>query len=240
MDKYQKYLMNMARSYFAYINEKEKNIVKCYTNDKIMITQDEDITVGGYFLYIANKSFERVFAIKGEQQIALKAEFDPIMSSKSSGEQRRFFLPLSFDNRIESIKIVFNNNLADDLIIPVIYVEANKEKYYAKVAQEQNAKLLAKAQIKHATGADLVNIYFQPCSDDYFSTTIILYQGNMLMAKYKIDPEVFFKSISGLAYGEYSYEVIQYDKDGNELMRTDKIRFSISRPNYGGKPVVRI
>lgn len=240
MDKYQKYLMNMARSYFAYINEKEKNIVKCYTNDKIMITQDEDITVGGYFLYIANKSFERVFAIKGEQQIALKAEFDPIMSSKSSGEQRRFFLPLSFDNRIESIKIVFNNNLADDLIIPVIYVEANKEKYYAKVAQEQNAKLLAKAQIKHATGADLVNIYFQPCSDDYFSTTIILYQGNMLMAKYKIDPEVFFKSISGLAYGEYSYEVIQYDKDGKELMRTDKIRFSISRPNYGGKPVVRI
>ena len=240
MDKYQKYLMNMARSYFAYINEKEKNIVKCYTNDKIMITQDEDITVGGYFLYIANKSFERVFAIKGEQQIALKAEFDPIMSSKSSGEQRRFFLPLSFDNRIESIKIVFNNNLADDLIIPVIYVEANKEKYYAKVAQEQNAKLLAKAQIKHATGADLVNIYFQPCSDDYFSTTIILYQGNMLMAKYKIDPEVFFKSISGLAYGEYSYEVIQYDKDGKELMRTDKIMFSISRPNYGGKPVVRI
>ena len=240
MDKYQKYLMNMARSYFAYINEKEKNIVKCYTNDKIMITQDEDITVGGYFLYIANKSFERVFAIKGEQQIALKAEFDPIMSSKSSGEQRRFFLPLSFDNRIESIKIVFNNNLADDLIIPVIYVEANKEKYYAKVAQEQNAKLLAKAQIKHSTGADLVNIYFQPCSDDYFSTTIILYQGNMLMAKYKIDPEVFFKSISGLAYGEYSYELIQYDKDGKELMRTDKIRFSISRPNYGGKPVVRI
>ena len=251
MDKYQKYLMNTARSYFAYINEKEKNIVKCYTNDKIMITQDEDITVGGYFLYIANKSFERVFAIKGEQQIALKAEFDPIMSSKSSGEQRRFFLPLSFDNRIESIKIVFNNNLADDLIIPVIYVEANKEKYYAKVAQEQNAKLLAKAQIKHSTGADLVNIYFQPCCDTYAKTEIELYLANgnfsrpssmcvtfftpqllggqveQLIGKYVIEDGSLFKSISGLAKRVYGYKVRQFDANGKILCESDFAFFSI-------------
>ncbi len=236
MDKYQRCLMDTSRSYIAYINDKEKNVVKCYADDKITIKQDEDITVKGYVLYVANKSIERVLAIKASKEIVFKTEHDELGSSPKSGDQNRFYLPLSFDDKIESIRIVFVNNLADDLVIPVEYIEADKEKYYSKIEKVKKDDLLAKAQIKHSTGNDLVNIYFQPCCEDYDNTTIILYWGEQLMAKYKVDKEVFFKSISGLAYGTYYYELIQCNANGDELLHTEKIKFIISRPNYSGRP----
>ena len=247
MDKYQKYLMDTACSYIAYANDRAENIIKCYSDDKITITQDDDITVSGYILYVKNKSIEHVVAIRSEKQIALMVESD----FEECGKQNRFFIPLSFDDKIESIKIVFKNHLADDLTIPVEYVEADKEKYYAKVAQEQKVALLAKAQIKHSTGADLVDIYFQPCCDAYAKTEIELYlatgrfdssysmgptifppqlldgQVEQLIGKYVIDDGTLFKSISGLAKRIYGYKVRQFDADGKVLCESDFTFFSI-------------
>lgn len=233
MNKYQQILMKESngRYFFTQAGKEVGGDVKVLSDDGFTLVQNEDITLTDYKLSIRNSCIEEVYAVKNNDCTAFTI---------IEGKETMFTYPISFEDEIDGVRIVFKSNLADTLIIPVTYKKADKEKYYAKKAEDDRKAIIARAQVKHATGADLVNIYFQPCSDDYFSTTIILYQGNMLMAKYKIDPEVFFKSISGLAYGEYSYEVIQYDKDGKELMRTDKIRFSISRPNYGGKPVVRI
>lgn len=61
-----------------------------------------------------------------------------------------------------------------------------------------------------------------------------------MLAKYKVEEGVFFKSIGGLAYGTYEYIVKQFDKDNKLLIETDRIKFSISRPNYGGKPTIII
>ncbi len=92
--------------------------------------------------------------------------------------------------------------------------------------------------VSHSTGNDLVNIYFQPCCDEYERTEITLYKDNQMLTKYKVDDGVFFKSISGLAYGNYEYIVKQFGKNDKLLLETGKIRFSISRPNYGGKPII--
>lgn len=35
-----------------------------------------------------------------------------------------------------------------------------------------------------------------------------------------------FKSITGLAYGKYCYEIIEFDGDGTEIARTYKIEFT--------------
>ncbi len=251
MNQYQKYLMSTSRSYIAYINDKEKNIIKCYADNKITITQDEDITVEGYVLYIANNSFEKVFAITGSKAVALKIEHDTVMSSPKSGDQDRFIYPLSFDNKIEGIRIVFKNSLADDLLIPVEYVEADKAKYYSKIEKAKKDDLIAKAQIKHSTGSDLVNIYFQPCCDAYAKTEIELYlakgrfsqpsgqcvtfftpqllggQVEQLIGKYVIEDGSLFKSISGLAKRVYGYKIRQFDINSKILFESDFAFFSI-------------
>ena len=54
----------------------------------------------------------------------------------------------------------------------------------------------------------------------------------MMLAKYKVDEETFFKSISGLAYGNYEFILKQFDDKGNILLETDKIAFYISEPDY--------
>ncbi len=233
MNKYQQVLMQESngRYFFTQAGKEVGGDIKVLSDDGFTLVQKEDITLTDYKLSIRNSCIEEVYAVKNNDCTAFTV---------IEGNEVTFTYPISFEDRIDSVKIIFKNNLADDLVIPVIYKEADKEKYYAKKAEEDKKALLIRAQVRHSTGADLVNIFFQPCCDEYFSTTISLCQGNMLMAKYKVNPEVFFKSISGLAYGEYSYEVIQYNKDGKELLRTDKIKFSISSPNYGGKPTVRI
>ena len=115
------------------------------------------------------------------------------------------------------------------------YVEADKDIYYAKKEQERKDNLLETASIKVATGVDLVNVYFQPCCDNYARTEIVLYKDDIMLAKYKVDEETFFKSISGLAYGKYEFILKQFDDKGNIILETDKISFSISPPNYGGR-----
>ncbi len=252
MDKYQKCLMDTSRSYIAYINDKEKSVIKCFSDGKITIKQDNDITVGGYILYLANKSFECVFAIKDGKESMLKTEHDDVGSSPKSGDQSRFYYSLSFDDKIEGVRIVFKNNLADALIIPIEFIEADKEAYYNKIEKAKREELIKKAQINASAGADLVNIYFQPCCDNYGKTEIELYLAKgrfsqprgmcvtfftpqllggeieQLIGKYTIDDkEVMFKSISGLAKRVYGYRVRQFSTSSELLFETDYAFFSI-------------
>ena len=236
MNKYQKYLMDLSRSYITYVFKGKDTA--CFNDGKITISQDEDITISKYVLNISNKSIHNVFALVNGKEERLIESIDPVYSSPKSGEQKRFSIELDFEKRIESIKIVFVDNLADDLIIPVVYAEADKDKYYAKKEQERKDNLLKTANIKVSTGADLVNIYFQPCCDDYVRTEIVLYKDNMMLAKYKVDEETFFKPISGLAYGKYEFILKQFDDKGNIILETDKISFSISAPKSNSKPIV--
>ena len=96
---------------------------------------------------------------------------------------------------------------------------------------------------EHKTGTDLVNIYWNLVSDSVEETKIILYSvtngTERLIGKYK-EKEAMFKSITGLAFGDYSYEIIECDKTGREIARTKKISFKISKPNYSGKHTVVI
>ena len=50
--------------------------------------------------------------------------------------------------------------------------------------------------------------------------------GNLL-GKYKIDDGMFYKSITGLAYGCYAIKLIQLDKYNEELIKTEAMFFVI-------------
>lgn len=108
--------------------------------------------------------------------------------------------------------------------------------------------MLTTAAIKVSTGADLVNIYFQPCCDEYDHTEIKLFVPKdytkvggpyglvekpsswSLIKKYSVPIEDFYKSINGLAYGEYSFRLKQLDNNNNVLLETNHISFRITKP----------
>ena len=128
----------------------------------------------------------------------------------------------------------------------------NKPGKITEGEQEYKDNLLKTADIKVSTGADLVNIYFQPCCDKYEYTEIQLYIPKefvtvgesygpvqnpstwSMIKKTKVDPEEFYKSINGLANGKYSFILKQYDKDNAIILETGYIEFTISTPNAHG------
>lgn len=216
---------------FVYGNFDEKKDV--YT-----VFQDEDITVVEYSASLTKndaekKCIESIFVYKNRKWIPLDITAFP-------NNREGYHLVFDFNDRITKVKLVFKNNIADDYIFSIKYVEADKEKYYAKKEQERKDGLLKAASVTHSTGADLVNIYFQPCCNEYCKTEITLYKDSMMLAKYKVNEEMFFHSISGLAYGKYEFVLKQFDNKGNIILETDKIGFSLSRPNYSGRHTVVI
>lgn len=249
MNKYQKYLIensSLSIEFSVFGEEKKKN---CYLEEKIVITQDEDITKIKYNLYLEGEYIVKAFFIKNKKETLLKTE--EYKTTGKCGRVHQYFLcELNFEDKIDGIKISFIDGLADDLFIPIVFIEADKEKYYAKKEQERKDNLLKVANIKVSTGTDLVNIYFQPCCDSYEYTEIQLYIPKdyvtvggpygpvkkpstwSMIKKSKVDIEDFYKSISGLAYGKYSFILKQYDKNNNLLLETDYIGFSIDEPVY--------
>lgn len=243
MDKYQKVLLeNYAKNCFLYCvsvknGEGSPKTEFDYNNDILTITQDEDIFSTKYTLVLrVNTNIETcLYYINGAWEDA---------------EQRGgcFVVKLDFENRIEKIKLTFADNIVDDYAFTVQYIEADKDLYYQKQAEEQKAKLLSAAQIKHSTGADLININFQPCCSDYEYTEIYLYipqdyvtvggpygpvkkpSNWQLFKKCKVPSEDFYKSINGLAYGTYSYVIKQFDKHNQLLLETEHIEFKLSAP----------
>ena len=257
MDKYQKYIFESSRGCCGLSVCGKYALENVVYDDKIIFKQNEDITITDYVFYIANIGIQSVFAVVGETETPLVEGNIPTSPHYRGEASKGLFLPISFDNKIDFIKIVFKNNLADDLIFPVIYEEADKEKYYAQKEQERKDGLLKAADIKFSTGADLVNIYFQPCCEQYEYTEIMLfipkeeivkgYTGDgrkvveipawSMIKKSKVDVEDFYKSIGGLAHGKYSFVLKQFDSKGNLLVETGKIEFSINAPVAPHRPV---
>ena len=238
MDKYQKLLVQKARIkewlYFENngVSDEEsskywKRVVFDENNDTVTIIQDENPNIVDYTLIIFGESFIKAI------EVYKKSKWEKVDKSTFKTRWAAFRLNINFDNRIEKVKVSFRDNLADDYIIDVKYQESDKEKYNEKLAMEHKAELLKTANIKVSTGADLVNIYFQPCCDNYASTEIALYKENMMLAKYKVDEEMFFKSINGLAYGKYEFVLKQFNTRNETILETDKITFQIVPPTFG-------
>ncbi len=237
MNKYQEYLFknNLSQEFiFSVCRPKtflSNNVKGDYgkfeqESDSFTLTQDEDINIVDYELIIDEENIlnvlEKVYILKNGQWSVV---------SKSAYDKRQVFkIDISFNDRLEKLKFSFKNGLADDYILNLKYIEADREKYYAKQARQKREDLLKKAEIEHSTGNDLVNIYFQPCCDEYARTEVILYKGSRMLATYKVEENIYYKAICALAYGSYRYIVKQYDKNDNLLLETDEIRFSIDEP----------
>lgn len=205
--------------------------------DNIVIQQDSDITKTKYLLIIKTaKTVSEIYAVKGKKQIKLE--------SKEDDYCRNFAYLIDFENRISKLRIIFVNNLADDLLIKIKYDEADKDAYYAKIEKEKKEakiqkekekreKLVEQVAMSIRTGRDFVNVYFQPCSNKYARAEVELYMVNclynnnddMLIGKYKVPEETFFQVIPGLAYGRYAVILKHFDAKNKLLFESDKKNF---------------
>lgn len=253
MDKYQKYILKQIEMGKIFVfsrccpidSESAADLNKYgafdVSADTFNITQDEDITKTQYSLiidmaYVEANPFEGIFVHKDNQW----EEVDCV--------NKQYRILVDFNDKTDAIKFSFINKIADDYILKITYTEADKEQYYSKLEQARKDNLLATAEIKVSTGADLVNIYFQPCCDEYDHTEIKLFVPKdyvtvggpygpvqkpsswSVIKKCDVPVDDFYKSINGLAYEKYAFVLKQFDKNNHLLLETDYIEFSIKKP----------
>ena len=218
MNKYQKYFLKEDAyiDCFALGSDINCSLDRTLENGVVRIKQNEDISIKEYTL-------------------ASRYPFDYLCENewrKSSKMENRVWQIAKFDWSvpIEKVRFLVDNEFVEALEINIEYEFADVEAYNKKQEQKRKNDLVEKASIKHSTGADLVNIYFQPCSSDYIRTEIALYRDGLMLSKYKVDEESFFKSIGGLAYGTYSFIVKQFDRNDNLLLETEHIEFTLKSP----------
>jgi len=253
MDKYQVYALRNA-GYGVWKDEKfdndsrmDKTVSKsswsCIldTDNKIVINQDENYNITKYYVrFLA--TVEKV--VVGDKVYSLQPSENP--------KYKFVTVPVDFNNQIKEMELHFNG-VIDPIKIPVQYIAIDKNIYDSKLENERQFNLATKANIKVSTGEALVNIYFQPCKDNYAKTVIELYLAvgkyppaptvmgrgmkyrpallsatpGQMIGKYNVEEGMMFKSITGLAKGAYGFKLSQYDNEGNLLFTTDYQYFQI-------------
>lgn len=211
------------------------------TDNKIVINQDENYNITKYYVRFP-ATVEKV--VVGDNVFSLQPSENP--------KYKFVTVPVDFNNQIKEMELHFNG-VIDPLKVPVEYKAIDRNIYDSKLENERQSDLASKSNIKVSTGEALVNIYFQPCNDNYSKTVIELYLAvgkyppaptvmgrgmkyrpallsatpGQMIGKYNVEEGMMFKSITGLAKGAYGFKLSQYDNKGNLLFTTDFQYFQI-------------
>ena len=204
---------------------------------RLVLKQDEDMTVGGYSLRISNGTVAAAYAVTDGNE----TEF-----GRSGAD---LLHEIDFAHGIGGVRIVFRNGLADDLTVPVDCVAADAGAYYAKQREHEKAQTAERVALRCATGANLVNVYFQPGSDEFHYAEVTFYVPNktqrvtvggpygpeskiqvlswMRIAVRRAAEGDWFLSLGGLAPGMYAYILRQYDRFGGLIYESEMKEFKI-------------
>lgn len=163
-------------------------------------------------------------------------------ADREGAEEGILRFPVDFSEQMQSIRIVFRNNLADDLVIPVRYRPAD-----IRVFRERAAA------VQCGTGPNGATVFYGPCWNTYKYAEaeffVVKKKGMgepprrpgepprgpggtipveyMPMTKRRNAEGDFFISLQGIPYGRYAVILRQYDEKGGLLYETKKIPFSM-------------
>lgn len=250
MDKYQKFMLKNVELILEQTQKKPER-AQILSNDVLDIKQDDDITITKSTLSVRGLFISNIFAVKGEQQAAQSFEVEE--DNRRNISFKKYNISLDFDDKLDHVLIEFEKNYADPYKLTINFIDSDKEAYYSKIEYEKKKKLMEKMAVEFRTGDSIVNIYFQPCCENYKSSVIELYTANgkwsehpsvmgrnevfrprllsgtpnTFMGKFKVEEGMFFKSITGLAKGAYCFILSQLSDGGEILLKTDYIYFAI-------------
>lgn len=243
MDKYQKYLLENIR--FETDTKKTEGLSDFqWDGTKIILTQNPNYNITKYEFFVRNLVVSKVEHLIGKKYV-----------EGNRVDEYTHSIEVDFTKKSNKIRIHFENELADPIVIPVEYVDADKEAYDAKVAEQLKYELAEKVNVQANASESIITVTFKPLNDTYSYSKVELYLANVkpgtspatydyqLMAKYKTEEDVYFHSIINLAYGTYAVVVVQYDSSNKEIYRSDYVRVTVkssSTSNNGSrsKPVV--
>lgn len=235
MDKCQRFIFENTACQLSTTRDPDPKSKKTYAasfidGDKFLIRQAENYNIKKYFLLFSGITVQSI-TLDGAACEVIQTPKHTVLDDVT------IVVPIDFDSKAEQIDIHFANEMADSLTLHLSYVESDHAIYDAKVQDELNKKISP----DHKTGTDLVNIYWVKVSDKVVAIRVNLYvilqDKERLIAEYE-ETKSLFKSITGLAFGDYSYEIIELGKGGEEIARTPRIKFKIKEVSYGnGRPV---
>ena len=232
MNVYQKTLLNgsVVRVYSA----ENKELIGGYDEipDSLIIREDEDYHHKNYQVVILQKknAISKIELVENQKNVSV-----------SISDFKNIVIPVSYDTKPSALKISFVDDLAEPVEIKLVYEDSDHSKWDVKQAEKDRKLLLEKVSISVTTGTNLINVSFQPINDEYEYSKIELYSsGKQLMAKYKIEPDIYFGAVKDLAFGNYYVKLVQFNKNGDKLFESDFISVVLKEPNYGGKPTVII
>lgn len=233
MNRYQKKVLELSE---IKIDVNDANLI--FKDNELVIEQSENAHIVKYNISITNPSITSIriddLEIKSKNNI--------------------FSFTLDFNKKAKTISFEFSDGIVDSITLDINYNEKSKEAWDEKQKSNRWSQLIPEAKITFATGSGLVNIYFQRSTDDYKKTVIELYtakgewstgvgthgvifKGHVpqllsasaenLIAKYTVEEEMYFKSITGLANGAYGFKLSQYNKNDELLFTSDYIYFGI-------------
>lgn len=251
MNKYQKFILERTPCFVSKdMNVKDRQTVINFLNenDEFVVLQDENYNIKKYNIIISGLSISSV-EIDGKKSEMIDTPNHSFFDGKMN------LAVVDFDNRAKDITFNFANNAAEPLTLKLKFIESDHAFFDAKEAESNRQRLIAAANIKIATGSDLVNVYFQPVTDNYSHTVIELYLANgnferqqihssgvavrmapakllggtveSLLGKFKVEDGMFFKAITGLANGVYGVKIVEFDKNNNQLFSSDIMFFVI-------------
>jgi len=234
MDQFQSFILKKT---ILEINVKNANI--SISKDALIIEQSENAHIHIYEIKLKVLGVERI-QIDGKSVVR---------------DQNEFSFNVDFERPNKLILFKFKDGIANDLSLPIKFISKDKKIWDEKVRLEKWKDLQTNAQISLSTGIDLVNVYFRPCNDDYEKTVIelstaigewskhpsVMGRGDVfvpsllsgkvdkLMGNFSVENGIFFKSITGLAFGAYAFRLSQFSKDRSLLFTSEYKYFAIQK-----------
>lgn len=248
MDNYQKKLISDGSICFWIFGQEKQKVSDNGFNKEVgsvTVEQASDITIIEYPMVILvgdNNPIGSVQIKKNNAWLSVslgnvsKTFIEYGISEKRLLENKGYLINLNFDDKIEAMKISFKNGLADDLIIPVLFKDADKEAYYKKIQIKNREEMVLKAHVIVKTGTSIINAFFKPVSEDCSYSTVDLYlkdgENKQFVGEFKSAEGFAYISITGLANALFFVVLKEHNSKGNVIFESDPIEANVSTPSY--------
>lgn len=210
MDKYQLRLLNNGAITFVSENGEEKSEF----DNILTVYQNENYKIEGYKIIFSNPLIDKI-----------------VFNSKEYlNKDNKIVVDFNFEEACSSVNVSFKNGIADDCIIEISKVFADKEAYDLKVQEETKAKYTQDIALTTSTGIDLINVFWKKANSSVNKVVLKIFYESESGISYQImnknvDGEFF--SLTGLGFGKYKISLEQYANDNllisiiNEVVLSD-------------------
>ena len=198
MDNYQQSLFNRGKVTFISEGGEEK----VEAGDTIVLYQNENYHLGGYFVQIQNECIEQINA---KQNI-----YKP-------NQQGLISIPVEFKESSFDLVVKFKNGVVDDATVRVKLNVSDNKAYDLKVAKANKETLVSNVALKVTNGVDLINIMWHNASSNVSKTIAKVYclKDNESYLVVSLETQGEYLKVDSLAFGQYNIVVEQYDSKNN-------------------------